>query len=262
MTTDDGVHAAMTRCRTAIVLFALLSVCFACAPKPIRPVVRDEAQGRKFDQCEYLYSQCLGTPGPFGSSPHEANPGDWNGLPVSECNKRLKRCYERGAKESGRAATTPQPYAVARSATPVFNTPEIPAFYLVDGKRRQTLQDDCQIVKELETIAFPGTVFRVEEELKRGGMTVLKVTTEDYPYPSASGYYIDADGVAPMNARPPEREKRLPSKREVIEKMRGMVGSRYTWGGNLHGGLERERIRKYLDVAATDGKIVNRTRAA
>ena len=73
----------------------LLLLCLACTPRPVRPFAHDDRQARDLNQCEYLYSQCLGQPSSLAPTDGQPNPLDWRGEPQSDCNKRLARCYQR-----------------------------------------------------------------------------------------------------------------------------------------------------------------------
>ena len=82
-------------------------------------------------------------------------------------------------------------YAVAAVNTPVLNTPDFAAvFGGADGKSLRA--DSCGHIRALEFIALPGTRFRIEETLQRESRSVYRVTTEDYPYPAPTGYYVDS----------------------------------------------------------------------
>jgi cell wall-associated NlpC family hydrolase len=134
------------------------------------------------------------------------------------------------------AATLPAIYAVAVLPTPVLNTPDFNTVF--GGGDGNTLHlDPSGLVREVEFVAFPGTVFRIEEILKRSGGTIYRATTDDYPYPTSKGYFIDSRFVRTRATAPPPRPRSLPSKEKVIENLLASQGSRYVWGGNIRAGI-------------------------
>lgn len=127
-------------------------------------------------------------------------------------------------------------FAVATIPTPVLNTPGVREIF--GGKEGTTLRmDACGQIRELEFVALPGTVFRIEQELQSGTDRLYRVTTSDYPYPSASGYFVDSRFVRIQPAPPPERSRHLPPEQEVLRRLRKAEGTRYVWGGNVAGGI-------------------------
>ena len=131
-------------------------------------------------------------------------------------------------------------YAVAQRPTPVLNTPAFAAVF--GGKDGSTLKlDRCGQVRELEFIALPGTVFRIEGELRQGTATIYQVTSGDYPYPAKTGYFIDGRLVSTTREGPPERTRRLPTREAVIERLLAAKGSSYVWGGNVREGIPEMR---------------------
>jgi cell wall-associated NlpC family hydrolase len=121
------------------------------------------------------------------------------------------------------------PYAVAVRATPVLNRP--------DFHTGLTSRDRCGQLRAVEFIALPGTAFTIRGEEKREGSTVYRVTTEDYPYPGESGYFVDSRDLRPQRDKPPERQRSLPSRAEIIARMKQRLGSGYVWGGNVAEGV-------------------------
>jgi cell wall-associated NlpC family hydrolase len=133
------------------------------------------------------------------------------------------------------AGTTP-PFATAVLPTPVFNTPDIAAIF--GGQDGKTLRlDSCGQIRELEFIAFPGTVFRVEAKIENGGLVIYRVRTDEYPYPTDKGYFIDSRFVKTSGRKPAARLRRLPSRETVIENIIAARGVAYVWGGNFHTGI-------------------------
>lgn len=134
------------------------------------------------------------------------------------------------------AAPQTHPYAIAIIPVPVLNTPEFASVF--GGSDGKTLRlDSSALVREVEFVALPGTVFNIEETHSLGVRTIYKVTTDDYPYPTTKGYFIDNSFVGTADTLPPPRQKHLPEKKTVIENLLAARGSRYVWGGNIRAGI-------------------------
>jgi cell wall-associated NlpC family hydrolase len=138
-------------------------------------------------------------------------------------------------------------FAVAATNTPVLNSPDFSSVF--GGSDGKTLRKDrCGQLRSLEFVALPGSVFRVEEELQINGRKIFRVTTDEYPYPSQSGYFIDAEAVKVSGAKPAERRKFLPSMNDIISSMKMRIGAGYVWGGNVAAGVP-EMISWYPPAA-------------
>ena len=133
-------------------------------------------------------------------------------------------------------AAAPPPYATAVLPTPVFNTADISGIFGgPDG--RTVVGDSCGQLRTLEFIALPGTPFRIEEATNDGRHTVYRVTTDDYPYPTKTGYFIDSRFVTTTAVKPPPRARHLPPRETVLASLVAARGSRYVWGGNIRNGV-------------------------
>jgi hypothetical protein len=66
---------------------------------------------------------------------------------------------------------------------------------------------------------------------------VYRDTTEDYPYPTRSGYFIDSRFVRVTNAKPPARHRSLPPRDEILARLLAARESAYVWGGNVRSGI-------------------------
>jgi len=111
---------------------------------------------------------------------------------------------------SGLTAKNLVKYAIATLPTPVLHTADFRGIF--GGEDGETLRlDEDKQIKELEFIAFPKTVFKVEEIIEGNGKKIYKITTKDYPYPTDEGYFIDSRFVKTVEIKPPERPKELPS---------------------------------------------------
>jgi cell wall-associated NlpC family hydrolase len=127
-------------------------------------------------------------------------------------------------------------YAVATLPAPVLNTPDFTSVF--GGGDGKTLHlDHSGLVREVEFVAIPGTVFHIEESLKHGSQTIYRVTTDEYPYPTKTGYFIDSRFVRTSDTIPPPRPRPLTSKQQVIDNLLAAEGSRYVWGGNSRAGI-------------------------
>ncbi len=117
-------------------------------------------------------------------------------------------------------------YFISKIATPILNTPH---FNEVFGKSLPF--DDKQLVRAVEMIAFPNTLFKVMERKKDH---ILEVTTKEYP--SSIPLYID-DRSGSFHLEPKERKKELPPPGEIINKMKERISLPYVWGGNFSAGI-------------------------
>ncbi len=138
-------------------------------------------------------------------------------------------------------------YALANEPTPVFNSINYPmAFGGVNGT---TLKLDKEgLFRELEYIAFTGTLFSILETFNKGSYTIYKVIPYDYDYNKE--LYIDSRFVTTTDAMPSIREKRLPSRENIFEFLDKAVGAKYIWGGNYIEGID-----KLLEYYPPSGEI-------
>lgn len=135
-----------------------------------------------------------------------------------------------------------QQYAVAKSFTPVLNTFN---FGEVFGGRKgdKVKLDNKGLIREMEFIAYPNTVFNVIDILPMGGHDMYKVTTDDYQY--KGDFYIDERFVTLTDTKPPDREKLRPKKEIILENLAAMDGYPYMWGGNVANGIP-EMLEYYV----------------
>jgi hypothetical protein len=130
----------------------------------------------------------------------------------------------------------PSLFAVAALPTPVLHTPDF--HFVFGGKDGTTLHlDKTGIIREVEFIALPQTVFKIEDTISLGNTTIYKITTDEYPYPSTRGYFIDSRFVTTTDREPVPRPKILPTKEAIIKNLLSAEGSRYLWGGNYREGI-------------------------
>ena len=120
--------------------------------------------------------------------------------------------------------------------TPVLNTSDYASVF--GGPNGNSVKLDSKgLIREMEFIAFPNTVFEILEVIPKDGYDILKVTTEDYPY--NSDLYIDSRFVNLLTAKPDNRNRSLPDKTEIISKLNSLEGYQYMWGGNYANGIEK-----------------------
>ena len=136
---------------------------------------------------------------------------------------------------SAEAAENRPRYARAEIPTPVLNTADFrSAFGGADGK---TLKRDSQgLIRAVEFIALPGTVFQIENGFNVNGALIYQVNTAEYP-PQKTGLYIDSRFVSVSSKALPARDKKMPSKKTILERMVSKQGLRYVWGGNISQGI-------------------------
>lgn len=147
-------------------------------------------------------------------------------------------------------------YAVATGPVPVLNTPDFRSvFGGNDGKTMAV--DPCGQLRALEFIALPGTAFRVEGVISDFQFPVYRVTSDDYPYPSTTGYYIDSRMVWTTDCAPAPRKRTLPDPETIIARLISAVGTPYQWGSNLRQGIP-EMIT--LSPPAADQQLPSNTR--
>ena len=124
-------------------------------------------------------------------------------------------------------------HVVAISPTPVLNTPEFQKTFSGAVKL-----DPCKGVRPIEFVALTGTLFSVQESLEKDGVTLYRVSTNDYPYPVNSGLFVDARFVRKwVGGVIVERQRHLPGLAEIQRRLLAAVGSPYVWGGNVKEGV-------------------------
>lgn len=136
-------------------------------------------------------------------------------------------------KAGAAAEKAPPRHVVAISATPVLNTPDFKRIFSGAIKL-----DPCRGVRPIEFVALKGTLFTVSETLEKDGVAVYRVTSNDYPYPSKTGLFIDARFVRKwVGGVLADRQRQLPPLAEIQRRLVAAVGRPYVWGGNLKDGV-------------------------
>lgn len=128
-------------------------------------------------------------------------------------------------------------YAVAILNTPVLNTADFESVF--GGSNGTSVKlDKSGLIREMEFIAFPNTVFEILEVIPKRDHNIYKITTDDYPY-NSSDLYIDSRFVNTSDTLPEQRELILPDKKEILAKLNSLDGYGYMWGGNYGDGIEQ-----------------------
>ena len=127
-------------------------------------------------------------------------------------------------------------YAIAELPTPVLNTPDF-SFVFGSSDGNNPHLDESGLIREVEFVALPTTVFKVEQVLPKKGATIYRVTTVDYPYHSKKGFFIDSRFASTVNYKPSNRLRELPPKKAIIHSLISAESCRYVWGGNYRAGI-------------------------
>ena len=94
-------------------------------------------------------------------------------------------------------------YCIAALPAPVLNTPDFSSvFGGIDGKSVKV--DKTGLIRKMEFVAFPGTVFEIDAARDHGKYKILQVRTNDYPYDKTK-LYIDSRFVRFVDKRPLDR---------------------------------------------------------
>lgn len=142
-------------------------------------------------------------------------------------------------------------YGVARSLSPVLNTPGFKAVF--GGTGGQELKSDhCGQVRALEFIALPGTVFTILRKQRSGTAEIYEVETDDYLASPNVRLYVDGRFLRLECAAPVPRKPLLPLRENIVSALRLSVGKPYVWGGNAPGGVPELAAWYYKDLSGED----------
>ncbi|MEW5894584.1 MAG: cupin domain-containing protein [Candidatus Omnitrophota bacterium] len=140
-----------------------------------------------------------------------------------------------GAVDHG-AMTGEEKYAAADFPCPVLNSPDFEGVF--GGKDGGTLKrDEKGLIREVEFIAFPGTVFEIVSRIPRPTHVILQVTTAGYP--SHGPLYIDSRFVTFLKETPLKKASCLLPADKILSSLQAMEGAPYTWGGNYRAGIKQ-----------------------
>jgi hypothetical protein len=105
-------------------------------------------------------------------------------------------------------------YAVATEPAPVLNSSDFKAIF--GGSDGMTIKTDDQgLIREMEFIALPGTVFDLIGEFDHGTYKIFKVECKEYQY--NTDLYIDSRFVELKKERPGERFVSMPKKEDIYK---------------------------------------------
>lgn len=128
-------------------------------------------------------------------------------------------------------------YAVAIFSTPVLNTSDFESVFGGNSGTEVKL-DSKGLIREMEFIAFPNTLFEILEIIPKVGYDIYKIKTNDYQYNSAD-LFIDSRFVRLSDSASYDREISMPSKEEILKNMNALEGYQYMWGGNRGDGISQ-----------------------
>ena len=121
--------------------------------------------------------------------------------------------------------------------TPILNRSDFSTAF--EKKEKDLLKDSTTLFKELEMIAFPGTIFTIVS-IKPN--FILEVETEDYP--SQYPIFIDSRFGELSENQETSPSKKFPLTEVIIERLHQAIGLPYIWGGNYSKGIP-EMIQYY-----------------
>jgi len=130
-------------------------------------------------------------------------------------------------------------YAVAKYPTPVLSTGDFEQVYGgADGKTLK--KSPTGLIKELEYVAYEGSVFEVTGTIDRGNHKIYKIYAHDYDIPELGlELFVDSRFVDTTTVKPVERKIVLPSKADIYKYFDANEGALYVWGGNNVGGVSK-----------------------
>lgn len=138
-------------------------------------------------------------------------------------------------------------YAVAKEPTPVLNSPDFEAVF--GGSDGMTVKTDASgLIREMEFIALPGTVFELLGEFDHGKYKIFKVECNEYQY--GTELYADSRFLEFKKQRPEDRFITVPERDDIYKFLDKVTGNRYCWGGNYN-----EGIKKLIDLYQPKGNI-------
>lgn len=147
-------------------------------------------------------------------------------------------------------------YAVSIYDTPVLNSPDYDRIY--GGKDGKTLAFNKNgLVKELEYVAFPGSVFKITDEIKNGDHFIYKVTSDEYDIVlNGTELFIDSRFAELKNTKPERKKTPKPSKEQIYNFFDKCKDADYVWGANNINGVEK-MIEYYRPKENINQKVFN-----
>ncbi|MBK9403711.1 MAG: peptidoglycan endopeptidase [Ignavibacteria bacterium] len=130
-------------------------------------------------------------------------------------------------------------YAIAKYDCPVLNTSDFKDVY--GGKNGSTLKKSkTGLVKPLEFVAFPGTVFEILDSADNDGTVIYKVKTDEYPIIlEGDNLYIDSRFVSTSYKKTELKPKVCPPENYIYDYFDKSGNTFYVWGGNNIEGIDK-----------------------
>ena len=129
-------------------------------------------------------------------------------------------------------------FALTNSPAPLLTGPH----YL-----SQLQQDDQGLIREVETILFPGVLVEIEEL----GEVFSKIQTNEYPSTKDLWTY---SALLQKTDKKEERQKHLPPAQTILDSCRFLEKTPYIWGGNWPEGLPHlKKIDPTLETTSLKG---------
>lgn len=126
-------------------------------------------------------------------------------------------------------------YALCQKPAPVLNSPDFADVF--GGKNGYTLKLDEQgLIREIEFIALPGTVFELLGEYDYGSHKIFHAKCSEYDFETQ--LYIDSRFFEVTSVKPEQRKIILPSIDSIYKYLDEALGSPYCWGGNYKDGIQ------------------------
>lgn len=145
---------------------------------------------------------------------------------------------------------TGKKYAVSKYFTPVINSKNFDMVY--GGKDGKTLKRAKNgLIKELEYVAYPGSIFEILGEYKKDDHSIYKIYTDEYDISELNiELFIDSRFVDIVTNKPEKRKINLPSKEKIYEYLDKSIGSQYVWGAN-----NIEGVKQMFEYYPPSGKL-------
>jgi len=147
-------------------------------------------------------------------------------------------------------------YAVSIFDTPVLNSPEFDRIY--GGKNGRSLEfSKSGLVKELEYVAFPGSVFKIIDEYKKDNHSIYKVISDEYDIVlNGTELFIDSRFVELEDKKPEKKLISKPSKEQIYNYFERSKNADYVWGANNLKGVEK-MIEYYKPSGNISSQVYN-----
>lgn len=144
-------------------------------------------------------------------------------------------------------------YAVSKYFTPVINTKNFSSVY--GGKDGKSLKRSKNgLIKELEYVAYPGSIFEILDEYKKDNYSIYKIYTDEYDISELDiELFIDSRFVEITYQKPEKRKIDVPSKSKIYDYLDKSVGSLYVWGANNIDG-----VKEMFDFYPPKGDLGNK----